>query len=96
EVGTTAQIFREPLHPYTQELVRIAKSAVGDPTFVVSALQHGRFAAIAGESPDPCCLPAGCRFHPRCPERMEICSERYPQSFLPEPSRPVNCFKYGE
>ena len=92
EIGTTAQIFRNPLHPYTQALVQIARSEVG------AAPRAGRmrFAAIDGEAPDPSCLPAGCRFHPRCPDRMEVCSQRYPQAFLPEPSRPVNCFKYGE
>jgi len=92
EVGTTAQIFRQPLHPYTQALVEIAKSAV-----VTSApAARRRFAAIEGDSPDPSRVPAGCRFHPRCPERMDICSQRYPQVYLPEPSRPVSCFKYGE
>ena len=93
EVGTVAQIFREPLHPYTRELVGIARSIVL-PT--VQATTLPRFAAIDGESPDPANLPAGCRFHPRCADRMDVCSQRYPQVFVPEPSRPVNCFKYGE
>lgn len=92
EVGTTSQIFRQPLHPYTQALVQLAKSAVA----ASAPTARSRFAAIEGDSPDPCNLPTGCRFHPRCPERMDVCSERYPQAFLPEPSRPVNCFKYGE
>lgn len=90
EIGTTAQIFRQPLHPYTQALVQIAKSTIAAPPAA-----RVRFAAIEGDSPDPSRLPTGCRFHPRCPERMEICTQRYPQVFLPEPSRPVNCFKYG-
>ncbi len=92
EVGTTSQIFRQPLHPYTQALVQLAKSAVA----ASAPTARGRFTAIEGDSPDPCNLPAGCRFHPRCPERMDVCGRRYPQAFLPEPSRPVNCFKYGE
>jgi peptide/nickel transport system ATP-binding protein len=91
EIGTTAQVFRDPLHPYTQALVQIAKSTIAPAPYA-----RTRFAAIEGDSPDPSRLPMGCRFHPRCPERMEICSQRYPQAFLPEPSRPVNCFKYGE
>ncbi|MGA8270070.1 MAG: ABC transporter ATP-binding protein [Candidatus Sulfotelmatobacter sp.] len=89
ESGVTADIFRWPLHPYTQALVRLAKSATGAPL-------RKSFPAIEGESPDPTTFPAGCRFEPRCPDRMEICQQRYPQVFLPEPSRPVNCFKYGE
>jgi oligopeptide/dipeptide ABC transporter ATP-binding protein len=91
EVGTTAEIFGRPLHPYTQALVRIAISTV-----VTRSKTRVRFPAIEGESPDPTCVPVGCRFEPRCPERMEICSRIYPRKFVPEPSRPVNCFKYGE
>ncbi len=90
EVGKCVEILGRPLHPYTQALVRIASSLVTH-TGTVS-----RLPAIAGESPDPGCIPDGCRFEPRCSERMNVCSERYPQTFLPEPSRPVNCFKYGE
>jgi oligopeptide/dipeptide ABC transporter ATP-binding protein len=91
EIGTTAQIFQQPLHPYTQALVEIAKS-----TLAAAPAARVRFAAIDGDSPDPSSLPTGCRFHPRCAERMDICVKKYPQVFLPEPSRPVSCFKYGE
>ena len=89
ESGNTAQIFRSPLHPYTQGLVEIAKSAAG-----ASSRKH--FDSIEGEPPDPSSFPHGCRFEPRCSDRMEICRARYPRAFLPEPSRPVSCFKYGE
>jgi oligopeptide/dipeptide ABC transporter ATP-binding protein len=89
EVGRTSEIFRRPLHPYTQALVRIAKSAA-------DATVQKYFPAIEGESPDPTSFSSGCRFEARCPERMDICAQRYPQMFLPEPSRPVSCFKYGE
>jgi peptide/nickel transport system ATP-binding protein len=91
EVGTSAEIFERPLHPYTQALVRIATSSI-----VIGSSARMRTSAIDGESPDPACLPVGCRFEPRCSERMEVCSLRYPREFMPEPSRPVNCFKYGE
>jgi len=91
EIGTSAEIFGRPLHPYTQALVRIATSSV-----VTGARVRGRLPVIEGESPDPTCIPVGCRFEPRCSERMDVCSRRYPREFLPEPSRPVNCFKYGE
>ena len=91
EAGATGHIFRQPLHPYTQALVQIAKS-----TALVSAQAQRHFPAIEGESPDPAAFPPGCRFEPRCSERMEVCVQRYPQVFVPEPSRPVSCFKYGE
>ena len=91
EVGSSADIFARPLHPYTQALVRIAASSV-----VTGSRARVRLPAIEGESPDPSCIPVGCRFEPRCSERMDVCSRRYPREFMPEPSRPVNCFKYGE
>jgi peptide/nickel transport system ATP-binding protein len=91
EVGSSAEIFGRPLHPYTQALVRIATSSV-----VTGSSARSRLPAIEGESPDPTCVPVGCRFEPRCSERMDVCSRRYPHEFMPAPSRPVNCFKYGE
>jgi oligopeptide/dipeptide ABC transporter ATP-binding protein len=91
EVGNSAEIFGRPLHPYTQALVRTATSSV-----VTGSRVRVRLPAIEGESPDPTCIPIGCRFEPRCTERMDVCSRRYPREFMPEPSRPVNCFKYGE
>ena len=91
EVGSSAEIFKRPLHPYTQALMRIATSAV-----VTGSSARVRLPAIEGDSPDPACILVGCRFEPRCSERMDVCSRRYPREFMPEPSRPVNCFKYGE
>jgi len=91
EVGSSAEIFGRPLHPYTQALVRIAASSA-----ITGSRARVRIQAIEGESPDPTCIPVGCRFEPRCSERMDVCSRRYPREFMPEPSRPVNCFKYGE
>jgi oligopeptide/dipeptide ABC transporter ATP-binding protein len=91
EVGTTSQIFRWPLHPYTQALVRLASAST-----ITEANPGIKFPAIEGESARPDQIAAGCRFEPRCADRMDICSHRYPQEFFPEPSRPVNCFKYGE
>jgi peptide/nickel transport system ATP-binding protein len=90
EVGSSSEILGRPLHPYTQALVRIASLLITGSGVI------SRFSTIAGESPDPGCIPEGCRFEPRCSERMDIWSQRYPQTFLPESSRPVNCFKYGE
>ncbi len=91
EVGASTEIFGRPLHPYTQALLRIATSSD-----VTGSNLRVRLPAIEGESPDPSFIPVGCRFEPRCAERMEVCSHRYPREFMPEPSRPVNCFKYGE
>jgi peptide/nickel transport system ATP-binding protein len=87
ETGNAQAVLGRPLHPYTQALVRIAKSAGAKS-------QGGRF-SIPGEPPDPRKFPPGCRFEPRCTERMEICLRDYPPPFVPAVSRDVNCFLYG-
>jgi oligopeptide/dipeptide ABC transporter ATP-binding protein len=91
EIGSSAGVFRQPLHPYSQALLRIAASSV-----ITDTKMTGRFPAIEGESVSADCVSGGCRFAPRCPDCMDICLHKYPGAFLPEPSRPVNCFKYGE
>jgi peptide/nickel transport system ATP-binding protein len=91
ELGPIAQVFREPLHPYTQALVQIARQTIAN-----SGSERARFAAIDGDSPDLSNLPAGCPFYARCPIRMDVCEAQDPQAFLPEPTRAVNCFKYDE
>jgi|SRR5579862_103743 len=96
EVGSSAQIFARPFHPYTQALLRLAKESILALVSSPAPAARARLSAIDGESPNPDQWPPGCRYEPRCSERMEICSRRYPSQFIPEPSRPVNCFKYGE
>jgi len=59
EVGRTGEIFSRPLHPYTKALL----AAGPDP----KRKQEKRKLLLKGEIPDPSFLPAGCRFHPRCP-----------------------------
>ena len=90
EKGKTKDIFRSPLHPYTQALVNLSTSCFGGP-----AASRVLFQALQGESPDLTRLPQGCSFEPRCHERMEVCTSRDPQEFIPMPSHRVNCFKYG-
>ncbi len=73
EEGRTAEIFRAPLHPYTQALVRLCGR------YLSNAESRTRFSAIEGEPPDLTKVAVGCPFAPRCPERMQVCSEREPQ-----------------
>lgn len=56
EVGPTKQVLTEPLHPYTRALLDVVPEA--------GAIERP---LLAGEPPDPTRIPAGCRFHPRCP-----------------------------
>jgi len=91
ETGNCKEIFARPLHPYTQALVRLAKSAATDS---IKAKSH--FPFIEGDAADLTVKGPGCRFEPRCAERMEICTCNVPPDFSPEIERSVSCFKYAE
>ena len=56
EFGTTEEVLESPRHPYTQALLS-----------VVPEITHVEPVVLRGEIPDPTRIPAGCRFHPRCP-----------------------------
>jgi oligopeptide/dipeptide ABC transporter ATP-binding protein len=90
EEGKTQDIFRKPLHPYTQALVRLSERY-----FASAPGSRARFPAINGDAPDLTRIGAGCRFEPRCPESMEMCANCDPRELTPEPLRRVSCFKYG-
>jgi oligopeptide/dipeptide ABC transporter ATP-binding protein len=89
EKGRTQDIFRTPLHPYTQALVRLCRR------YLSSGDTRARFPAIDGEPADLTHTGVGCPFAPRCPERMQVCTEHELQETVPQPSHPVSCFKYG-
>jgi oligopeptide/dipeptide ABC transporter ATP-binding protein len=90
EEGKTQDIFRKPLHPYTQALVRLSER------YLVNApASRMRFPVIDGQAPDLTRIGSGCRFEARCPERMQQCANCDPRQLTPEPSRRVSCFKYG-
>jgi oligopeptide/dipeptide ABC transporter ATP-binding protein len=72
EVGTSAEVFFDPKHPYTQTL--IASNPEADPDH-----ERGRKSTtIQGEIPSPVNVPAGCRFANRCPQAMPYCSTSTP------------------
>ncbi|HVW35493.1 MAG TPA: ABC transporter ATP-binding protein, partial [Acidimicrobiia bacterium] len=70
EVGPAPAVLAEPRHPYTRALVEAVPR-------VEPGASGGRPArtVLAGEVPDATAVPAGCRFHPRCPECFEPCPE---------------------
>jgi peptide/nickel transport system ATP-binding protein len=70
EEAPIEELIDEPLHPYSKAL--IAAVPVPDPEGKKSK------AVISGEVPNPINLPSGCRFHPRCPETMEVCTREEP------------------
>ncbi len=71
ELATREDLFREPLHPYTQALM----SAIPVPN---PRLKKQRM-ILKGDVPSPLNPPSGCRFHTRCPWAIEICSQQEPE-----------------
>jgi oligopeptide/dipeptide ABC transporter ATP-binding protein len=85
EEGTKDQVFGDPLHPYTRSL--LASSPKPNPKI------KRKRSLLRGEVPDPSNLPAGCVFHPRCPESLECCANVVPaQTHLG--NRVVRCLLY--
>jgi len=72
ELARSEQLYRQPRHPYTQEL--LAAVPVADP-----AVQPGRLARVRpGEPPSPLAPPSGCVYRTRCPHAIARCAEQVP------------------
>lgn len=86
EQGPAAVLLKQPAHPYTAALL----SAV--PRL------DGRHEAVRleGETPSPARPPRGCHFHPRCPQAMPICRERYPATIKLVTGQQVACHLHAD
>jgi peptide/nickel transport system ATP-binding protein len=82
EEAATAEIFRNPRHPYTEHLIS-SLPRIGD-----DAPRKG----LEGAPPNLADPPPGCRFHPRCSLAMEVCSRRVPDLVETAPAHRVACF----
>ncbi|HEX6472402.1 MAG TPA: ABC transporter ATP-binding protein [Streptosporangiaceae bacterium] len=84
ELGDARDVFADPKHPYTRELLRstISLSTTG--------LHY-----IPGAPPDLAEPPAACRFHPRCPEAMRVCAGVDPIEVRAGGGRRVLCWLHG-
>jgi peptide/nickel transport system ATP-binding protein len=82
EEAATPEIFQKPLHPYTKHLIS-SLPRIGDD------IQRK---GLEGAPPNLADPPPGCRFHPRCPLAMEVCSQRVPAMVETTPGHRVACF----
>lgn len=85
ELSSKEEIFIEPLHPYTQGLLKSAPNFLRREKSIVS---------IPGEPPDLVNPPQGCLFNPRCPKRFEKCLTKHPP-LIDVGGRLVACYLYG-
>jgi len=69
EKAPARELFERPLHPYTLGLMNSFPSISGEKK---------QLTGIPGSPPDLVQPPSGCRFHPRCPQAMSICSQAAP------------------
>jgi len=84
EIAPVGQLFRDPLHPYTEGLIAALPRLSGD---------NGPLEAIEGMVPDADQMPEGCHFHPRCRYATARCSAEHPELTTLPDGRCVRCFR---
>jgi oligopeptide/dipeptide ABC transporter ATP-binding protein len=86
EEALVKELFKDPRHPYTRGLL-------GSIPVIGRKVQTGRrLHEIPGVVPSLLRMPQGCRFHPRCPEAINICREQEPPMVSLGEHRRVNCW----
>ncbi len=88
EYGKTEDIFKNPLHPYTEAL--FSAIPVPDPAAKMNRI------VLEGSIPSPANPPKGCKFHTRCKNCMGICKEVAPEQKEIEPGHYVVCHLYDD
>jgi peptide/nickel transport system ATP-binding protein len=84
EQGRVSDVFENPQHPYTRELMRSTIS-----------LRTTGLNFIPGSPPDLVDPPDGCRFHPRCPDAMAVCATKNPINIERPSGGRVECWLVG-
>lgn len=87
ETGPTQPLWRLPLHPYSEALIRAVPHPDGSGLLPE---------ALPGEVPDPSRPPRGCRFHPRCLYAFDRCREETPPLVSLSQSRVAACWLQPE
>jgi len=85
EKAPARELFDNPLHPYTLGLMNSFPSISGEKR---------KLTGIPGSPPDLVAPPSGCRFHPRCPKVMSICSQAEPVTKTMSANHTVACHLY--
>ena len=86
EFTTYDQLYSDPKHPYTRALL----SAIPE----IGKMEHNKRIVLKGDVPSPMNPPSGCRFHPRCPDAMDECSQTEPVLKDISPGHQVACHLY--
>lgn len=86
ELADKKELFKNPLHPYTQALMSAVPSL--DPDVKKERI------ILKGDVPNPASPPSGCPFHPRCHFAKEVCKSVRPKETLVSPTRMVSCHLY--
>jgi peptide/nickel transport system ATP-binding protein len=84
ELGDAREVFAEPAHPYTRELLGS-----------IISLRTSELRYIPGAPPDLTDPPPACRFHPRCPNAMEVCAAKHPIEQRTDAGQRVVCWLHG-
>ena len=87
EEASVERLFAAPAHPYTRLLLRSIPSVEA---------KRSSLDAIAGAPPSPMSFPGGCRFHPRCPLRIDTCVEKAPARELASGGGIVRCWRKAD
>jgi len=87
EIGDVRQIFANPQHPYTRGLLRSVPNIT---------LDDAELYKMEGAPPSLLHPPTGCRFHPRCPSVMPICSQKHPPLESVGEDQQAACWLYSK
>jgi peptide/nickel transport system ATP-binding protein len=87
ESGSAEEVLEDPKHPYTRALLAAVPK--------IEAGSQQRVVRLEGDMPSPSAPPAGCHFHPRCPEAMPVCRQAYPQNTRFSATHQACCYLYS-
>ena len=88
ERADVRELYRQPRHPYAEGLLASMPH--------VAPRARARLASIPGNPPMPWRMPAGCRFHPRCPYAADECRSGNPELLVVDAGRESRCIRTAE